>query len=66
MAPPASRKLEVMNLPTLLSQLFPRTIKRIRGFADWYMYYRKSHVLVHGMGRWESFCRAVEWTLKNK
>jgi hypothetical protein len=41
-----------------------RIVRTAENFRAWYLHYRSGHVLVQHLGRWESFCRALEWTFR--
>lgn len=43
-----------------------KVVNKFRAFLSDYRHYRNGHVLVYRLGRWESFCRALEWARKGK
>lgn len=35
-------------------------MRKLESFLAWYAFYRRSHVLIYRVGRWESFWLAVK------
>lgn len=43
-----------------------RSSKTFATFTAWFNFYRKGHIMVLHLGRWESFWRAAGWVWRNK